>query len=322
MSDGQGVMQLFDMVHGRQSAPTPGKPYGPVVVPVETTPMDIAASRAAVLVRSSPAGLARVTSGLARTVVHGVFQPRRLASAVAYGSSLARVASAGRAHPSPLLRHRGLSRRLRAMDVPLAAMQAAGRATGGTVNDVFLAGLLGGLGRYHHEHGEEIGDLPIALPVSLRSGGDDPGGNRFAAAKIAGPAAEADPAERVRIIHCRVAEARAEPALDFMGLAAPVVSRLPSLVLARAAHRLARAIDLQASNIPGLKRDSYLAGARIERMYVFGPVPGSAIMATLVSHGDTCCIGVAVDHAAVPDPDILIEKFEEGMAEVVALGRR
>jgi len=39
----------------------------------------------------------------------------------------------------------------------------------------------------------------------------------------------------------------------------------------------------QASNIPGIRRDAFLAGVRIERMYLFGPLPGFAAMITLVA---------------------------------------
>jgi hypothetical protein len=80
-------------------------------------------------------------------------------------------------------------------------------------------------------------------------------------------------------------------------------------------------LNLQASNFPGLSRPSYLAGARIERMYPFGPVPGSAMMATLVTHDGIACIGVATDHDAVPDPDLLNECMREGLAEVLALAK-
>jgi hypothetical protein len=223
-------------------------------------------------------------------------------------------------HSSPLLTHRGLARHVRTLEVPLDDLRAGSRAAGGTLNDGYLAGLVGGLGRYHRHHEVEVGDVPLALPVSLRRGPDDVGGNRFAGASIAGPAGERDPSRRIALIHDRVVAARAEPALDFLSATAPLVSRLPSAVLAPLSLRLAGAIDLQASNIPGMRRASFIAGARIERMYVFGPVPGSAIMATLISHEGTCCIGIAVDADAVPDPDVLAECLREGLAEVVALG--
>ena len=38
--------------------------------------------------------------------------------------------------------------------------------------------------------------------------------------------------------------------------------------------RMGMGADIAASNVPGLQSDAYLAGARIERLYGFGPLPG------------------------------------------------
>jgi diacylglycerol O-acyltransferase len=309
MADGQGAVQLFDLVHSRTAAPATDKVAPPLPGADPTTSASLAVRRGGALLRG-PAGGA---VALARQALSAVSQPQ---ATVSYLQSLARVtASPGK--PSPLLRTRGLKRRLRLLEVDLAALRAAGKAAGGTLNDAYLAGLLGGLGHYHRLHGTEVGDVPIALPVSLRHDAHSLGGNRFAGAYVAGPAGEQDPAARIRLIHDRVLAARSEPALDFLGVTAGLTSRLPSGVLAALSLRFASAIDLQASNIPGINRTAYLAGARIERMFVFGPVPGSAIMATLLSHEGVCCIGIAVDADAVPDPDVLLDCFRQGFDEVL-----
>ena len=114
--------------------------------------------------------------------------------------------------------------------------------------------------------------------------------------------------------------ARNETALDLMGAFAPMASRLPAPLLAKAARRMSSSLDLQASSITGLDRDAFLAGARITRMFVFGPVPGSAIMATLLSHQGVCCIAITTDHDAVPDPDVLRACLQEAFDEVLAVG--
>ena len=60
-----------------------------------------------------------------------------------------RLAGPPPAEPSPLMARRSLSRRLAVIDVPLAWLRAAGREAGGSVNDAFLAALVGGLRIYH-----------------------------------------------------------------------------------------------------------------------------------------------------------------------------
>jgi diacylglycerol O-acyltransferase len=65
----------------------------------------------------------------------------------------------------------------------------------------------------------------------------------------------------------------------------------------------------------------YLAGARVDRLYALAPPSGAACNVALLSHCGTCCIGVNVDTAAVPDPDALVEDLRAGFDEVVAAGR-
>jgi diacylglycerol O-acyltransferase len=108
-------------------------------------------------------------------------------------------------------------------------------------------------------------------------------------------------------------------ALDGLGLLAPALARLPGSLISQLAGGLTKANDLQASNVPGIRDEVFLAGARIERMYGFGPLPGCAAMITLMTHGSTCCVGVNVDPAAVTDPERFGRCLETGFAEVLAL---
>jgi hypothetical protein len=113
--------------------------------------------------------------------------------------------------------------------------------------------------------------------------------------------------------------ARSEPALDGLGLFAPALSRLPGPVIALLAGGLTQSNDLQASNVPGIREDLYLAGAKIERSYGFGPLPGCASMITLITHGETCCVAANVDPAAITEPQRFARCLEQGFAEVLAL---
>jgi WS/DGAT/MGAT family acyltransferase len=241
-------------------------------------------------------------------------------SALAYLRSLRRVLAVP-GTPSPLLSRRGLARRLRVLDFPLTDLRTAAKATGASLNDVYLAGLLGGLGHYHAKHGAPVGDVPIAIPVSTRKADEAAGGNKFAGAYVAAPVGEPDPLRRITLIGERVRAARSEPALDFLAASAPLSSRLPIGVLGPMTLGIAEKTALQASNIPGLNRPAYLAGAHIERMFPFGPVPGCAIMAVMLTHAGTCCLTFTTDHDAVPDPDLLLDCMRQGFGEIIALGR-
>ena len=54
--------------------------------------------------------------------------------------------------------------------------------------------------------------------------------------------------------------------------------------------------------------------------FPFGPTIGAAVNATLLSYDGTCCIGLTVDTAAVPDTDVFVRCIGEGFHEVLALG--
>ena len=68
-----------------------------------------------------------------------------------------------------------------------------------------------------------------------------------------------------------------------------------------------------------MREDRFLAGARIERSYGFGPLPGCATMITLISHRDQCCMAVNLDPAAVTDPELFAACMLRGFEEVLAL---
>jgi diacylglycerol O-acyltransferase / wax synthase len=203
--------------------------------------------------------------------------------------------------------------------MPLADMRAAAKAGGGSVNDAFLAALLGAFRRYHEECGVEIETMPVAIPISLRSGDHPMGGNKIAGARFAAPVGEPDPRERMRLVREFVLTARAEPAVDALSLLAPIMSRLPESMVTQIGRRSTHANDLQASNVPGIGHPVYIAGARVTHMYPFGPLPGCAAMVVLVSHDGTCCVGANIDPAAVTETGLFARCLREGFDEVLAL---
>ena len=320
LTDGQGATQLVGLLHSHTREPSPDKPLPAPPAPEPASPLAVLAEQAAGGLRSAPAGAVRRVAGglgsasrLARRPVDG------LADGARFARSLARILAPPPAPPSPLLAERSRSWRFDALDVPLLQLKAAGNSVGGSLNDAYLAGLLGGFRRYHEHFDQPIGELAMAMPISLRRGDHPMGGNRFAGARFAAPVGEPDPGERIHLIHDFVLTARQEPALDVFGLLAPVLGHLPMTLAARAYGGQTTKLDLQASNIAGLPYSAYLAGARIERMLPFGPLPGCAVMATLLSYAGTCCIGLNTDPAAVTEPDVFVRCVQEGMDEVLAL---
>ncbi len=68
---------------------------------------------------------------------------------------------------SPVMTERGPGRILHTITVGLDELKQAGAAAGGTVNDSFMAGVTGGLRRYHERHGATVAELTVTLPISI-----------------------------------------------------------------------------------------------------------------------------------------------------------
>jgi WS/DGAT/MGAT family acyltransferase len=316
LTDGQGSVQLVGLLHSRKREPSPDKPLPDAPAAEHASSLSVLLEQAAGAVRSAPGDAVR---GLAAAGRFASRPAEDLGDAARFVRSLQRVLSPPPVESSPLLANRSRSWRLDALDVPLADLKAAGKAAGGSLNDAYVAALLGGFRHYHEQLGAPIDQLPMAMPISMRKGDHPMGGNRFAGARFAAPVGEPDPAERIRIVHEFVLGARDEPALDVLGLLAPALNVLPVTLVARAYAGQTTKLDLQASNVAGLPYTAYLAGARIERMLPFGPLPGCAVMATLLSYAGTCCVGINSDPAAVTQPELFVDCLREGIDEVLAL---
>jgi diacylglycerol O-acyltransferase / wax synthase len=320
LTDGQGGVQLVGLLHSRKREPSPDKPAPEPPAGEHASALGVLAEQAAGALRAAPGGALRRAAGGLAAAGHIVTRPAEdLGDAARFARSLQRILSPPPVAPSPLLALRSRSWRFDALDVPLQELKAAGKAAGGSLNDAYVAALLGGFRRYHERLGEPVDELPMAMPISMRKGDHPMGGNRFAGARLAAPVGEADPAERIRLMHEFVLTAREEPALDVFGVLAPALNRLPASLVARAYAGQTTNLDLQASNVAGLPYTAYIAGARIDRMLPFGPLPGCAVMATLLSYAGTCCIGLNTDPAAVTDPELFVDSVEEGIDEVLAL---
>ena len=71
--------------------------------------------------------------------------------------------------------------------------------------------------------------------------------------------------------------------------------------------------------MPGSPGRYYLAGAKVTKLFPFGPVPGPAAMITVHSYVRTCYVGINLDPAAITEPERSRRACEGGVDEVLAL---
>ncbi len=210
---------------------------------------------------------------------------------------------------SPLLHGRSLSRRLDVLDVPVEHLAAAGRAAGGTLNDAFLASVVGGMSRYHAQHGSALDHLRVTMPINLRARGDRPLGNRFTPARFVVGAAAEDPLERMRCCGAISRSWQHEPAVAASDALAMGLAALPAPLTATVFRSMLANVDLVCSDVPGVPQRSWLAGAELLREYPFAPPAGAACSVTLMSYAGTACVGVVSDPVAVRDPAGLVRAW-------------
>ena len=222
---------------------------------------------------------------------------------------------------SPIMRGRSLSVHFDTMAVPIGELKAAAKAVDGSLNDAFVAAVSGGLRHYHEHHGQPVEQLRMTMPINIRTGPDEAlAGNQFTPARFPVPVGIADPKERIVAVRQLVRSERAEPALALTSALAGVLNRLPTSVTTQLFGSMLKGIDFVTSNVPGAPIPVYLAGARLEANFAFGPLSGSAANITLLSYLDEVHVGVNTDMGAIPDPDVFQECLAEGFDEVRKLG--
>jgi WS/DGAT/MGAT family acyltransferase len=248
--------------------------------------------------------LARRASGATvDAVVHPTALPGRVASTIGVARSLRRQGFVGDPARSDVLTDRSLRRHFEVSSVSLPAMKRFATAHGGSVNDVYVAGLCAALGRYHERYGSTVGELRMAMPISTRSR-DDVAANRFAPARVLVPIQPVDDiAALFAAVHERLANAKAEPAFGVIEELAGLATLLPTSTLVAFTRNQARTIDFAASNLRGSPVPLYLAGARIFGSHPFGPRAGAALNITMLGYTDQLDLGINVDPAAVEDID-------------------
>lgn len=262
-----------------------------------------------------------IASRLVGEVVKAVQNPQDTATIAAdVAGSMLRVLAPAFEPLSPIMAGRSLSARYDHLAVSLPDLKAAAKVADAKLNDGFIAGVLGGLRSYHAHHGVEVNELRMAMPISIRDTSTaSAGGNHFVPTRFAVPMTISDPVERMAAIRQLVAEQRAEPALAFTAPIAGVLNRLPTRLTTSLFGGMLKGVDFTTSNVPGAPMDVFMAGARVEAQFPFGPLSGAGANITLMSGPEDVFLGINTDPAAVPDPEVFVGCLQEGFDEILKL---
>ena len=264
-------------------------------------------------------GMARRAAG---EVVLAVADPERLTEVVQNVTTAVTSAQAQLSADkpgSPLWIERSRNRYFDVLDVPFEAAKNASKTLGGSLNDFFVTGAAIGAAKYHEFMGAEAEYFNATFVVSTR---DDrsAGGNAFTPSKVKVPGGKMDPADRFALIRDTMGSRRGEVTGggDLMGAVSGVANLLPTSVVTGVARTQAAAVDFATSNVRGAPIEVYVAGGKALKAYPMGPVAGTAWNITMMSYAGTLNVGVHIDPAAVPDPELLMRSLKEGFAELIA----
>ncbi len=250
-------------------------------------------------------------------MTHALRHPRETVSeAAATSQSIARFLQPVSDTLSPLMTERHLGWHYDVLQFPLDDILAAAHAAGAKHNDAFLSSVTAGLRIYHERHGEQVDELRVTMPISIRKVDDPIGGNRITLMRFKVPAGITDPGERMRETHERCEPVKTDRSLPFTNALAGTLNLLPRGYVGG----MLKHIDFLASNVPGIPVPFYLTGTKVSGFYGFGPTIGSALNITLMSYCGTCFVGINIDSGAIPDPDVLMDCMREGFEEVLAVG--
>jgi diacylglycerol O-acyltransferase len=242
-------------------------------------------------------------------------------SATEMASSLSRMLAPASEPMSTVFGERSLSVYFDLIDVPLAGLKKAGKSSKGTLNDAYIAGVVGGLRRYHERHGSLPDALRVNMPVNLRSPGDaGKQGNAWVPARFPVPMNESDPSKRIQQLHPVLRQSRTEPAAVLTDQVFRLLTMLPRSISTVVAGNLMKGTDFVATNVPGPPIPVFFAGTQILRILPYAPKAGAAVNCALMSYNGIAQIGVNIDRVSVPNPGELVDDLRAGLEEVIALG--
>lgn len=322
ITDGVGgiaiAMLLLDLERNPEGAdePMPPLPEGKVLTPAERTVDAIGhiARRNLGIARRARSTLTGAAAGAASdplAIVRGIGDT---------AASVARMVSPATEPLSPLMRSRSLSVRFDTLTLSLPDLKAAAKKADGRLNDAFVAGVAGGLRRYHAMHDAPVEALRMNMPINVRTDEtENVAGNQFAPARFPVPVSIEDPVEAMTAIRELVAGQRGEPALALLEPMSGLLNRLPTTVTTSIFGSMLKGVDFTTSNVPGAPIPVFMAGAEIEMMVPFGPLAGAAVNVTLLSNRDEVHLGINSDLAAVPDPDTLRGCLQDSFDELLKL---
>lgn len=271
--------------------------------------------------------LSRGAFGAVRTVAGGVRHPERVGQAArTVVRGLAGFAElAGPAASTSLTGELGSPRVWTHTALRLTDVRKVRRRFGGTVNDVVLSLVAGGLRDLLIARGETPDErgLRALIPVSVRTT-DERGrtDNRVSAMVAELPVAIADPVERLAAVRRHMDHLKGSGERQAGQLVTRIAAIVPPAVIAFGLSGLFRLpqwfVATVATNVPGPAQPLYAAGRRMRELYPYVPIADRLrVGVAIMSYQGVLGVGITGDRDSSPDVDVLAAGIETALRALV-----
>ena len=259
-----------------------------------------------------------------RTVRSGLRVPAQVAGGLAGSAAGLASLARGTIRPAPATPYNGSlgpHRRFTWVRVDLADVKEIKNSLGGTVNDVILSTVAGGLGRHLRAQAVDTENLTLRamVPVSVRADVERGAlGNRVAAMMAPLPVWCENPVVRLDLVR----EAMGQLKSSGQAVGAEVLTRIggfaPPTIMAQATRLAARqrAFNLVVTNVPGPQFPLYVQGHKLLDVFPMVPLArGQRLGIALMSYDGAINFGLVGDYDSLPDLEEIAQSLADALQE-------
>jgi diacylglycerol O-acyltransferase / wax synthase len=247
--------------------------------------------------------------------------PRQVLSGV---GATSKMIGAGMAAPSSVFNVEiGPHRRFAITQADLAELKRVKDAHGGTVNDVILSIVAGGIGKYMRARGHDTEGLELRamVPVSVRAEEEHGAlGNRISAMMAPLPVWCEDPVERLRIVTEQMGDLKSSGQAVGAEILTKLTDFAPSTIASQAARLqpAQRFFNLVVTNVPRPQFPLYVLGRKMESIFPMVPLARrQALCVGIMSYNGQVNFGLIGDYDAMADLDSFALDLEAATAEAI-----
>jgi WS/DGAT/MGAT family acyltransferase len=217
----------------------------------------------------------------------------------------------------------GPHRRFQMTQTDLADLKRVKDAHGGTVNDVILSIVAGGIGKYLRARGHDTDGLELRamVPVSVRAPEEHGAlGNRISAMMAPLPVWCEDPVERLHLMTAEMGDLKSSGQAVGAELLTKLTDFAPGTIVSQAARLqpAQRFFNLVVTNVPGPQFPLYVLGRKMESIFPMVPLARrQALCVGIMSYNGQVNFGLIGDYDAMADLDSFALDLEAATQEVI-----